>query len=223
MRHPRYSPQFHYVLLAALFFEFVELELFNLGPLHHIVDAILILVFAFSGAILSESRKHGAAILILGAVPWMIDAAGFTPSFFDLESAFWMVLHIYLARVILGSLGDIGSISHTEIIDAVSLYVVIGLTFANLYGVLLFLDPGAIAADGGTVAMTYDLILYYSFITQATVGYGDVTPASPVIRVVSVIQAVFGVMYVAVLIARFVAIYAANEVHSSRADDESGP
>lgn len=221
MRHPKYSPQFHYILLGALLFEFVELELFNLGLLHHFVDAFLILVFAFSGGILSESRKRGAAILILGAVPWIIDAAGFTTSFFDLESAFWMLLHIYLAWLILGSLGDIGSISHTEIIDAVSLYVVVGLTFANLYGVLLFLDPGAIATDGSKVAITYDLVLYYSFITQATVGYGDITPASPMIRAVSVIQAVFGVMYVAVLIARFVSIYAANEVHRSRSEDKS--
>jgi ion channel len=47
-------------------------------------------------------------------------------------------------------------------------------------------------------------VLYYSFVTLRTVGYCDVTPASPLARSFSLIEAVVGIMYVATMIARFV-------------------
>jgi voltage-gated potassium channel len=54
-------------------------------------------------------------------------------------------------------------------------------------------------------------IFYYSFITLSTVGYGDVSPAAPIVRSVSVIEAIVGIMYVATMIARFVASHTNRE------------
>lgn len=220
MRHPRYSPQFHYILLGALIFEFVELEVFNLGVLHHLSDGLLIIVFAFSTAVLSASRKHGAAIFIIAAVPWLMDVTGIRPAGFELDSFLWFVVHSYVAWVILLSLREIADISHTEIIDSVSLYIVVGMAFANLYNVVLFHDPNAILTGNAAGKITYDLVVYFSFVTQATVGYGEIVPNNKLVRSLSVIQAIFGVMYVAVLIARFVTIYAANELHRSRSGEQ---
>lgn len=61
--------------------------------------------------------------------------------------------------------------------------------------------------EGATCA----LVLCYSFTTQITVGYGDMAPAHPVTRTVSVVQAVFGVMYIAILISRFVSIHLSSQ------------
>jgi hypothetical protein len=49
-------------------------------------------------------------------------------------------------------------------------------------------------------------LVYFSFITLATVGYGDITPATPAARAVTMIEVLVGVMYVATMIARFVSI-----------------
>lgn len=219
MRHPRYSPHFHYILLGALIFEFIELEIFNLGVLHHLSDGLLILVFAFSVAILSASRKHGIAILAIALVPWLMDITDIRPAAFDLDSLLWFVVHGYVAWVIILSLREIADISHTEIVDSVSLYIVVGMAFANLYNVILFHDPTAILTGENAGKLSYDLVVYFSFVTQATVGYGEIVPNNKLIRSLSVLQAIFGVMYVAVLIARFVSIYAANEVHRSRSNE----
>jgi len=54
-------------------------------------------------------------------------------------------------------------------------------------------------------------VFYYSFVTLGTVGYGDVTPASPLARSLSLIQAVAIIMYVATMIARFVSIQITSE------------
>src|SRR6266480_3728242 len=48
---------------------------------------------------------------------------------------------------------------------------------------------------------------YFSFITLSTVGYGDITPVSKVARMLSAMEAMTGLLYLAVLIARLVALY----------------
>ncbi len=50
-------------------------------------------------------------------------------------------------------------------------------------------------------------MLYYSFVTLATVGYGDVSPYTPAARALSVLESLVGIMYIAILIARFVSNY----------------
>jgi hypothetical protein len=44
--------------------------------------------------------------------------------------------------------------------------------------------------------------LYFSFMTLATLGYGDVAPASAVARPLAMLEAVFGQLYLVVLVAR---------------------
>jgi hypothetical protein len=60
--------------------------------------------------------------------------------------------------------------------------------------------------------LTLDIInfVYYSFVTQTTLGYGDITPITAPARSLSLLEAVIGQLYVAVLIARLVGIHIAQ-------------
>ncbi len=49
--------------------------------------------------------------------------------------------------------------------------------------------------------------LYFSFITLSTVGYGDIVPASEVARMLAMVEAMFGMFYMAMLVARLVSLY----------------
>ena len=60
---------------------------------------------------------------------------------------------------------------------------------------------------------------YFSFVTLSTVGFGDVTPVSKIARTLSVMEAVTGTFYVAILIARLVAMYVPTSRSASQ--DES--
>ena len=53
--------------------------------------------------------------------------------------------------------------------------------------------------------------LYYSFVTLTTLGYGDITPVSASARMLSVVEAIIGQLYIAVLVARMVGL---NIVHT---------
>jgi voltage-gated potassium channel Kch len=48
---------------------------------------------------------------------------------------------------------------------------------------------------------------YYSFMTLTTVGYGDITPVSKVARMLAVMEAMSGTLFLGVLIARLVSLY----------------
>lgn len=100
---------------------------------------------------------------------------------------------------------------------SISAYLLLGLLWAFGYSVAAAIDPGAFVfntadANGakGSVMDGFNAF-YFSFVTLSTVGFGDITPASPVARMLAVTEAIAGLLYVAVLIARLVALYSAPE------------
>jgi hypothetical protein len=102
--------------------------------------------------------------------------------------------------------------------------------FAELFLLLasnpgaLFFDPGRFSGpltirNNSLLTRSFgDLLYYYSFVKLGTVGYGDVTPASPAARSLSLIEAVVGIMYVATMIARFVSIQTNDDGRNEKPD-----
>lgn len=101
----------------------------------------------------------------------------------------------------------------TEVLCAsISAYLLLGLAWTFAYWLIAEFIPGAFAlnaATGGSGSMKDFNGFYYSFITLSTVGYGDITPVANVAKMLAAAEAVTGVLYVAVLIARLVSIHAA--------------
>jgi hypothetical protein len=90
------------------------------------------------------------------------------------------------------------------IMGALCIYVLIGMIFATLdYGIQLasgtyFAQPGPHGPQD---------FVYFSYITMATVGYGDLTPAPGLPRTTSALEALVGQIFLVVLVARLVAMY----------------
>lgn len=55
--------------------------------------------------------------------------------------------------------------------------------------------------------MTRAFHLYFSFVTLTTLGYGDIVPATPLARILAVLEAATGVLYIAITVARLIAAY----------------
>ena len=91
-------------------------------------------------------------------------------------------------------------------------YVLIAIIFSRLYLLLLVTNPQSFHLPVAAAERTPNLLqvdmLYYSLITQCSVGYGDILPASDVARMLAVIQAIVGQFYMAVVVAVFVGMYA---------------
>jgi hypothetical protein len=86
----------------------------------------------------------------------------------------------------------------------------LGLTWTVAYWLVDQLTPGGAFSFNtarGTQSMNGFTGFYFSFITLSTVGYGDITPVSQAARWLAAMEAMTGLLYVAVLIARLVSLY----------------
>ena len=105
-----------------------------------------------------------------------------------------------------------GPVTGERLYAATSVYLLAGLAFALIYHVLGLVQPGTLSVAGSKGA-TYDLdtAIYFSFVTLATLGYGDVVPSTPLARSVAICEAVGAQLFLAVLIARLVSLQSRSE------------
>jgi hypothetical protein len=108
-------------------------------------------------------------------------------------------LWIALREVLFGEKMDANRIA-----GAVCVYLLIGLTWAFLYYFTALVMPSAFNGLSPDPDLRFLNLLYFSFVTLTTLGYGDVTPATPFARALAYLQAVTGTMYMALLVASLI-------------------
>jgi hypothetical protein len=97
-------------------------------------------------------------------------------------------------------------------------YLLIGMTFAQLYYLVLIWNPDAIKLLAPATSLDpHELrsqLVYFSMITLSTVGYGDILPVSDHARMLAMIEAVVGQFYVAVVVAMFISLYTTHAIEA---------
>lgn len=128
-----------------------------------------------------------------------------------------ILFYIYVFLLVLPSILDASEIDSEDIFGALTLYLLAGLIWANLYQLIEIFLPGSYYVafennpDG---ALTWSDFLFFSFTTLTTLGYGDITPVSSYARSLAILEAVSGVFFVATLIARTIGYYVSENVVS---------
>jgi len=105
-------------------------------------------------------------------------------------------------------------VTHDTIYGAISVYLMMAVVWGAAYMLLETIQPTAFSMDiarHGNRLMDWSDCVFYSFVTLTTIGYGDIVPITAQARSLSILEAVSGTLYVAVLIARFVGLYAATK------------
>jgi hypothetical protein len=118
---------------------------------------------------------------------------------------------------------DSGPVTAHKVRGAVAAYLLIGITWAFIYGLLDQFLPNAFSlpADGGEYSIKRQgTITYFSFVTLTTLGYGDITPTHEISRMFAVMEALIGQLYPATLLARLVSLEIAPD--GARADLPAG-
>jgi len=98
-----------------------------------------------------------------------------------------------------------------SILEVMSGYFLIGIVYLSIVMFIAQNIPGAYTNMNEGIPFFSDYI-YYTFITLTTVGYGDITPALPLTKTLSMAIAVSGQFYVAVVIAIIVGKYSHQQV-----------
>jgi hypothetical protein len=92
----------------------------------------------------------------------------------------------------------------------VAAYLMLALLWASGYMLVWNLSPKAFAVTSGEAFSSGGnafTAVYFSVITLATVGYGDIVPATAAARTLAMLEAMTGTIYIAVIISRLVALY----------------
>ncbi len=91
-------------------------------------------------------------------------------------------------------------------------YFLVAFSFAYFYYLIEYLNPGTFHFAEGEVSLfsyTHYIseMLYFSFVTLLTIGYGDIVAIKDVGQTATVIEGIIGQFYVAILVARLVSVY----------------
>lgn len=101
-----------------------------------------------------------------------------------------------------------GRITGGRIVAAICAYLMLGLMWAEAYQALGALYGPVLNTAAETTFQEY---VYFSFVTLTTLGYGDILPVHEGARALAYLEAVTGVLYLATLVARLVALHIAHE------------
>jgi hypothetical protein len=163
-------------------------------------------VFLYSRNLLVAAPIAVAIALVITAA--LLDIARSPRSELYLDSAAWLIAGLALGVVVARAVFGPGRITYHRVVGAVLLYLIIGLTFVALYGFVGLMTPEVftnLPTLHGDFAVAGNLI-YFSFVTLTTTGYGDIAPLHPYARSLANVEAIIGQIYPATVLARLVTL-----------------
>ncbi len=184
------------------------------------VAAILLtaLTLAAINAVSAERRMRRimivlAVIAFFGGVSDLFRPSAFLSHLQDGSAVLFFGL---VAALILRDVLAPGRITVERITAAICVYFTFAMLWSAIYSIINTVDPHAFRGIEGDI--DFHTATYFSLVTLTTLGYGDVAPLNPVARSFAVLQAATGVLYVATLVARLVALQIAHS--STQIPDE---
>jgi hypothetical protein len=124
-----------------------------------------------------------------------------------------LVLFLYCAVVILRSLFTTERVFVNEIIGTFNLYLIMGYIWSYVYLLLEQTSPGSFQFSDTSSALGLRLI-YFSFVTLTTIGFGDTVPVSPLAQMLVIVEAIVGQFYVAIVVAYLVSMHIIHKLET---------
>jgi hypothetical protein len=178
------------------------------------IALVLIVALMVNALVLSGNLASFVAMLVaLGMNAAAIVRRAEHPSAvnIDLLAGAWLILALTLGWIVARAVFGPGRVNYHRVVGAILLYLLIALTFATLFAFagLLLTDAFAGLAMVDTPALASNLI-YFSFVTLTSTGYGDVVPVHPIARSLCNVETIIGQLYPATLPARLVTLELAH-------------
>ena len=215
MNGKRENPRGHLWLLISLLFIFIISPFivpFYYGPtVLNIIAAIVLL-----SATYAVSRRRSFFIFALSL------------SIFSIAMTFWLaaaprhwlvivchgslvILIVFFVVAILSYVLGSGRVTWDKIYGAVCAYLLLGYAWTFAYSVMEEMQPDSFTSVLSD--MPADLVgrvmqlRYFSFVTLATVGYGDIVPHTPAARTMALLEAILGQFYLVALVGRLIGLH----------------
>ena len=201
----------HYLLASILLVFFIGPVAFDYGLLSIVNLEILFLVILIFSIFLHRHDTKLFKVTVVSLIIILINIL-----FFDNNQS----VSQYFLKILIVSITIVElfrEILKTKIIDshiissAISIYVLVGIFWYLLFMFLLMIDPDSFDIRNFNPEMVSIDMIYFSFTTLTTLGYGDITPLSYTAKMWSITEAMMGVMFLAVMISRVVSLFGSKK------------
>ncbi len=185
-----------FVFVFPLFKHSQFVELFNT------IQYSLILLSVFS---IIDNKTRFLRYMILTAVIliWLMYYSDYSLNKY-IAFSFSIVVFVIATITMIKQIVSSKIVSAKVIVETICGYLLIGIIFGFLNSILLWGNPNALGVDEHR---TVSDIMYYSFITVTTIGYGDVSPLSPAAKSLSILFGVIAQLYLTIIMALIIGKY----------------
>lgn len=190
-------------------------------PVMLIIYQLLYASLLAAGILLVRESTFYLRLLIILAALWTVTGVTYTLN----QDALWALLagyvvigsfQIAVVWVLLRYMFTARAVDLDIIYAACAVYLLLGAIFVPIYGLIetftfWSLDGHHAFADGATAVgevLPWQTFIYYSYSTLTTLGYGDVLPVTFWARSAASVEAIIGVLYLTIVMARLVGLYA---------------
>jgi voltage-gated potassium channel len=218
------------VMMLFLLSLFVVLPIFQHSPIGLVVFELILSTIMITAIYVNSHNRRNLIVGLIIGVPSLVGRwlpqYSHDPAYFVVVTSLTIVFFAYMATLILMQVARATRITPDALSAALCVYLLIGITWSGIYSLLYLLEPGSFAMPPmhqseyqGIAPIRAEVfrLLYFSFTTLTTVGYGDITPAAAASRGLAVLEAILGQFYVAVVVARLVSL---QIIHATMAEKE---
>jgi len=205
----RFSLLFIFLLATLILFPYAEASHYG-SYAFRIIGSFAIIVSVYA------AKVHRSLLIfaVVLAIPALLERIMLpkvnSHSFFIFNIALTLVFDVVILVIILRHVLAAEQPTSETIFGALCLYLLVGFTFASVYGMIAAFQPNAFYLDPRTNVHNapdrFDFI-YYSFGTMTSLGAAGIIPVSSQARSFSILEAILGVLYLAVLIAGLIGAY----------------
>ena len=207
--------------LIAVVLLFVVSPFVELIPGGNLIETVLITLVLVMGVLAVGRRRRTLVVAVILALPAFIGkwVNHFRPDWVPTEVFLvtGLLFVIFVVAHLLGFILRAPRVNSEVLCAGISTYLLLGLSWSFAYLLVAQLAPDAFFLNNGTTtghSLHGADAFYFSLITLSTVGYGDIIPVSNVARMLAAMEAITGSLFVAVLIARLVALYSSERLRS---------
>lgn len=205
-----------FLLLLVALLHFIYPMTLGGSTLSLIVYQLLYSTMFVAGILVAGDSPRHLLITVSLAVLWLLLSISYALD----PTNRWKILATYAALlpfqatitlVLLRYIFTARRVTQDVLLAAVTVYLLLAAMFVPIYGALELLQPGSFVDNVLGAPVFWQQFIYYSLITLTTAGYGDIVPVSGWARALASAEAVIGVLYLAILLARLVGLYAQGE------------
>lgn len=199
-----------FISLVFLFFSSAVIDQFFKRQLfaHSLLIVITILTMAIG--VWSLKSSHFAFKTTIGLI---LAGAFIGLTLYILERSDLQFIHLFLMLIFFFITLKLaaeqalfsGEITINSLIGSICIYLLLGLIWVMLYLLLIEFIPQSFSGfDGITWQENFSDVIYFSFVTLTTLGYGDILPINPLARFLVYSEVIIGVFYMAIVVSSLV-------------------